>query len=79
MQRKIELEGSIVAGVVSLRDIRDMVDFRGRVEDGLNNPTPKDKRRWLELLRTRIDVKDNKAVVTCSLPVEPGVISLYLS
>ncbi len=50
---------------------RDTTRFSEDVEIGLNHPSFEDKRRWLEYLRTEVEVKYGKGVVSCMLPVKP--------
>ena len=46
------------------RNIDSMLEFREGVAIGLDNPTFEDKRRWLEILQTRVTVTDGIAVIT---------------
>jgi hypothetical protein len=49
--------------------------------EGLDNPTPRLMRHWLELLGTTIELQPGakKALVTISLPIEGHLIDLSVS
>jgi hypothetical protein len=51
--------------------ISNLLRFREVVALGLENPTFEDRRRWLEILQTRVTVTNCKAVVTCRLGGRP--------
>lgn len=74
--RKAKLESEFD---VELTDetIENLIQFRETVAIGLNNPTPEERRLWLELLQTRVTVSHGIAVVTCRLSGE--AVSFELS
>lgn len=77
-ERKAELEAELSAGVISDADIADLVQFRADTEEGLDNPTPQQKRHWLELLKVKVKMSDDyTGVVTCILPVGKGSLDFH--
>ena len=60
-------------------DIEAALQFRADIIDGMQAPTFEDKRRVLELLRVRVNLTEEKAVVTCVIPMEPCVIDSGIS
>jgi site-specific DNA recombinase len=65
-KRKAELESDLQTEL-SDGTIETLLEFREAVAVGLNNPTPEEKRLWVELLKTRVTVTNQIAVVTCRL------------
>ena len=57
--------------------INDFLRFRETVALGLKNPTPEDRRQWLEILQTTVTVTGGVAVATCRLGGEP--LQYYLN
>jgi hypothetical protein len=64
--RKAELQDSLT---LELTDsvIDDLMRFRETVAVGLQNPTFEDKRRWLEILRVNVTVKNGKFTISWRL------------
>ncbi len=52
------------------------LQFRADIIDGLHEPTFDDKRLYLELLQVNVKVKEGKAIIRCSLPIEPLEVDL---
>jgi len=80
-QRKSELQEALA---IELTDdmISDLLRFREVVALGLENPTFEDRRRWLEILQTKVTVTNCKAVVACRLggtPFQYDLIALQTS
>ena len=65
--RRDVVQAELDKRVITDDEIADMVCFSSDVALGLSNPTWDDKRRWLELLKTKVEVKDGTAWVTCLL------------
>lgn len=77
-ERRAELEAELSAQVISDEDIADLVQFRADAEAGLDDPTPQQKRHWLELLRVKVKmIDDYTGVVTCILPVDKGSLDFH--
>jgi site-specific DNA recombinase len=57
--------------------IDDLLQFRETVTVGLNNPTPEERRLWLELLQTKVIVTDGIVNVTCRLSREAVSFDLF--
>ena len=57
--------------------IDDLLEFRRAVSEGLNDPTPEERRLWLELLQTQVTVTAGLATVTCRL--DGGALQVELS
>lgn len=69
LARKEKLESEL-ENELSNQTIDDIMQYREAVAVGLNNPTPEDRRLWLELLKTQVIVSNGEAVVTCRLSKE---------
>jgi len=69
-KRKIELQDSL-AFELTERNIDNLLKFRETVAVGLENPTNGDRRRWLEILQTKVTVTNGIAVITCRLGGKP--------
>lgn len=79
-RRKSELQDSI-SGELTENTINNLLQFREAVALGLENPTFDDRRRWLEILQTRVTVTNGKAVITCRLggrPIEYNLLKQEL-
>jgi site-specific DNA recombinase len=63
-QRREELLGALDTQVLTDQDIEAAMEYRNDVIAGIENPTFEDKRRVLELLRVRVDIKDHIARVS---------------
>jgi site-specific DNA recombinase len=74
--RRDHLENSLARRSFTDENITSALDFWKSVRIGLEDPTPEDRRQWLEILRVQVDVKDHKATITCRLPVEPITVEL---
>ena len=68
--RITELEESLSYQLTD-QNIDDLLQFRENVALGLRNPTPEDKRRWLEILQVSVTVTNGIAVVICRLGGNP--------
>jgi len=64
--RKIELHEALAVELTE-NTIGNLIQFRESVALGLQNPTPEDKRCWLEILQTQVTVTNGIAVITCRL------------
>ena len=64
--RKMTLEQELDQELTE-SSIDNLLDFREAVAIGLNDPTPEERRKWLELLHTQVTVSKGIAVVTCRL------------
>jgi site-specific DNA recombinase len=64
--RKTNLEEALTLELTE-RNIDSLLQFRENVALGLDNPTFDDKRRWLEILQTKVTVTNGIAVITCRL------------
>lgn len=75
-RRKIEIQDDLA---VELSDstINNLLQFRETVALGLENPTSEDRRRWLEILQTRVTVTNGLAVITCRLGGKPLEYNLF--
>ena len=69
--RKVKVEQELSQELTNSR-IDNLLEFREVVAVGLNNPTPEERRQWLELLQTKVTVSHGIAVVTCRLGGEAG-------
>jgi len=67
--RKVKLHEDLKAELTD-RNIDNLLQFRETVAVGLNNPTPDERRLWLELLQTKVIVTNGRATVTCRLSRE---------
>lgn len=65
-QRKSKLQEALAVELTE-NTIRNLLKYRKAVALGLENPKFEDRRRWLEILQTRVTVTDGKAVVSCRL------------
>jgi site-specific DNA recombinase len=65
-KRKAELQEALAVELTD-RNIDNLLEFRDAVTVGLQNPTFEDKRRWLEILQTRVTVTNRIAIITCRL------------
>jgi site-specific DNA recombinase len=77
-RRKGELEQSLTAELTD-NAINNLLQFREAVALGLENPTFEDRRRWLEILQTRVTVTHGIAVITCRLGGKPLQYNLFES
>ncbi|MBK9926591.1 MAG: hypothetical protein IPP66_15050 [Anaerolineales bacterium] len=59
------------------RNIDNLLEFREAVAVGLENPTFEDKRRWLEILQTKVTVINGIATITCRLGGKPLEYRLF--
>ena len=64
--RKIELQETLAVELTE-NTIGNLLQFREAVALGIDNPTFEDKRRWLEILQTKVTVTNGIAVITCRL------------
>jgi hypothetical protein len=76
INRKNELERNITKSYLTEDKILNLLEFREIVASGLENPNFEDKRRWLEILSVGIRIKNQIAVISCRLPIEPLEINL---
>jgi len=74
-RRKAKLQ-EVLAVELTDRNIDNLLEFREAVAVGLDNPTFEDKRRWLEILQSKVTVTTGIAVVTCRLGGKPQEYSL---
>jgi site-specific DNA recombinase len=74
-RREAELQEALTFELTE-RNIDNLLEFREAVSVGLENPTFEDKRRWLEILQTKVTVTNGIAVVTCRLGGKPFKYSL---
>jgi len=65
-----ELEESLSYQLTD-QNIDDLLQFRETVALGLGNPSPDDKRKWLEILQASVTVTNGNVVVTCRLGGKP--------
>jgi len=77
-RRKAELQEALSAELTD-RNIDNLLEFREAVAVGLENPAFEDKRRWLEILQTKVTVTNGIAVVTCRLSAESFTYPLFES
>ena len=75
-KRKVELQEALAIELTE-RNIDNLLEFREAVAVGLDNPTFEDKRRWLEILQTKVTVTNGIAVVTCRLGGKPLEYRLF--
>jgi hypothetical protein len=52
------------------------LQFCADIVDGLYNPTFDDKQLYLELLQVAVTVKGGRAIIRCTLPIEPCEVDL---
>jgi site-specific DNA recombinase len=64
--RKIKLQEALAVELTE-NTIDNLLQFRETVALGLEHPTFEDKRRWLEILQTKVTVTNRIAVITCRL------------
>ena len=74
--RKIELQEALEVELTE-NTIGYLLQFRETVAMGLENPTNEDRRRWLEILQTKVTVTNGIAVITCRLGGKPLEYSLF--
>ena len=67
-----ELESELIDSTID-----SLLEFRETVAVGLNNPTPDERRLWLELLQTKVTVTNGIATVTCRLSREGTRFDLF--
>jgi len=79
IKRRDELEAALGEQPLNDADIEAALQFRADIIDGMQSPTFEDKRRVLELLRVRVNLTEEKAVVTCVIPMDPCVIDSGIS
>jgi hypothetical protein len=63
-KRKNELQEALAVELTD-QTIDKLLHFREAVALGLENPTSEDRRRWLEILQTKITVTNGNAVISC--------------
>lgn len=73
--RKVELQETLAFELTD-RNIDNLLQFRETVALGLGNPTPEERRLWLEQLQTKVAVTNGVAVVACRLGGEAVKFSL---
>jgi len=78
-QKRDTLQAEIEAATITDESILDIATFSGDAIDGLNNPTFDVKRRWLEYLKIKVEVKEHKATASTWLKVEARTIDLQTS
>ena len=76
VQRNGELQESLAVEWTD-QTVNNLLIFRETVALGLENPTFDDRRRWLEILQTRVFVTDGIAVNTCRLSGDPQCYNLF--
>ena len=64
--REMELQEALTLQLTN-RNMDNLLQFRETVAAGLNNPTPEDKQRFLEILQVTVTVTNGIAIVTCRL------------
>jgi site-specific DNA recombinase len=69
-KRKNELQEALAVELTD-RTIDNLLRFREAVALGLENPTSEDRRRWLEILQTKVTVTNGIAVITCRFGGKP--------
>jgi site-specific DNA recombinase len=74
--RKMELQETLAVELTE-NTIDYLLQFRETVAMGLENPTNEDRRRWLEILQTKVTVTNGIAVITCRLGGKPLEYSLF--
>lgn len=79
VKRRDELEATMGTQPLNDADISAALQFRADIIEGMQAPTFEDRRRVLELLRVRVNVTEEKAVVTCVIPMDPCVIDSGIS
>jgi hypothetical protein len=75
MLGKNELEEALAVELTD-QTIDNLLRFCEAVALGLENPTNEDRRRWLEILQTKVTVTNGIAVITCRFggkPLEYGL------
>lgn len=58
-------------------NIDNLLKFRETVAAGLQNPTPEDKRNWLEILQVTVTITNGVAVVACRLSSKPLTCNVF--
>jgi len=76
IRRKSEVEKALTVELTE-NTIRNLLRYREAVALGLENPTFEDRRRWLEILQTRVTITNGKAVITCRLGGKPIEYNLF--
>jgi site-specific DNA recombinase len=64
--RKIQLQEALAVELTE-NTIKNLLQFREAVALGLDHPTFEDKRRWLEILQTKVTITNGIAVIACRL------------
>ena len=75
-RRKGEIQESLAVELTE-NTIGNLLQFREAVALGLENPTFEDRRRWLEILQTRVTITNGMAVITCRLGGKPLEYNLF--
>jgi hypothetical protein len=75
-RRKTRLQESLEVEL-TVNAIQNLLRYREAVALGLEDPTFEDRRRWLEILQTRVTVTNGKAVITCRLGGKPLQHNLF--
>jgi len=75
-KRRNKLQGALAVELTE-KTIKNLLRYREAVALGLENPTFADRRRWLEILQTRVTVTNGKAVISCRLGGEPLEYNLF--
>jgi site-specific DNA recombinase len=75
-KRKNDLQEALAVELTETT-IGNLLRYREAVALGLENPTFEDRRRWLEILQTRVTVTNGLAVVTCRLGGKPLEYNLF--
>jgi len=68
--RIVELQDAL-SHELTENNIDNLLQFRETVATGLQDPTPADMRRWLEILQVVVTVKDQISIITCRLSTKP--------
>lgn len=79
VKRRDELQAALATRKYTEENIAAARRFRENVALGMENATFEDKRRGFEALNVTVEVKNQKGVVRCIIPAEPGVIDFPLS
>lgn len=69
-KRKYDLQEALALELTD-QTIDNLLQFREAVALGLENPTSEDRRRWLEILQTRVTVTNGSAVISCRFGGKP--------
>src|SRR5687768_2276060 len=75
-RRTGEIEESLAVELTE-NTIGNLLQFREAVALGLENPTFEDRRRWLEILQTRVTITNGMAVIICRLGGKPLEYNLF--